>query len=230
MLVLSSCDHELSWIGEAGVRASGLGHHLQRGRLLVKCACLFVVTSIDLSSINYSCSIDNAMFAVVSMRCGRLVLLTWYDKLGRRRIKWILSYHLLNVLGVKCSLGTLNNIRLMLVLVVTTWNSFNRRLKLEKLVIWVLAIMRRYRCDFSAYNAWRRLRKLAMFVLWVISLDRVWLIDSYLDLWSAWCGCLVDMGVCTLHNHPAMLSRLANLIWVLVLLKLLISCIDTCLI
>ena len=158
MLVLSSCDHELSWIREAGIRASGLCHHLQRSRLLVKCACLFVVTSIDLSSIDYSCTIDNAMFAVVSMRCRRLVLLTWYDKLGWWRVKWILSYHLLNVLGVKCSLGTLNNIRLMLFWVVTTCNSFNSRLKLEKLVIWVLAIMRRHRCDFSAYNARRRLR------------------------------------------------------------------------
>lgn len=158
MLVLSSWDYELSWIREAGIRASGLCHHLQRGRLLVKCACLFVVTSIDLGSIDYSCSIDDAMFAIVSMRCGRLVLLTWYDKLRWWRIKWILSYHLLNVLGVKCSLGTLNNIRLMLVWVVTTCNSFYSRLKLEKLVIWVLAIMRRYRCDFSAYNARRRLR------------------------------------------------------------------------
>ena len=160
------------------------------------------------------------------MRCGRLMLLTWNDKLWRWRIKRILSYHLLNVLSVDCSLGTLNYIRLMLVRVVTTNHTFDSRLKLKKLVIWVLTIMGWYRCNFSADGARRRLRQLAMFVLRGVSGDGVWLIGTNLDLWSAWCGCLVDMGMCT--NH--MVTRLANLITIVVLIELLISCINTCLI
>lgn len=158
LLVLVSLNDELSWIRQSGVRAIRLSHHLQGGRLLVKCSCLFIITGISYGTIHNSFPINNALLAVVSMRCSRLVLLPWNDELGWCWIKWILSYHLMNVLGVECYLGTLNNIRLMFVRVATSCNTFYSRLNLKKLVVWVFAIMRRYRCNFSADGAWRRLR------------------------------------------------------------------------
>ena len=91
---------------------------------------------------------------------------------------------MLDVLAVERRCCTLHYIRLMLVGGITAHYTFNSRLELEELVfIGILAaIMWRHRCNFAVNGARWRLRQLTMLVLRGVSGDRVWFIDSNLDL------------------------------------------------